>query len=667
MSRLASAPTLLLAGLAACGGVTPEAPGQRPMATGDVQAAAAASYVKPGDLDEYYLFYSGGHSGQVFVAGVPSMRHIATIPVFAPYPGTGYGFDEESKAMLGEFTWGDVHHPALSKTAGDYDGRWLFVNDNGNNRIARIDLRDLKTKQIFGPIPNTMGNHGSSMVTENSEYALVATRFSVPMGSQYEPLEDYATKFKGAVSGIRIDSATGAMSLGWQIMTPPFNWDLGATGKGPSEDWAFWTSYNSERATGKIETNASQKDRDYVAVVNWRAAEAAALAGSTTPISGVPVIDPAKVPGVMFLLPCGKSPHGVDVDPSGEYIICSGKLQPTSTVFSFAKIQDAIARKAFSGQEDGIPVITYEEAMIMEVPVGLGPLHTQFDGKGYAYTSLYVESAIAKWKLPPYEAGVDPKSLVVDKIPVQFNVGHLVTAHGDTRHPKGDWLVAMNKMSKGRHLNVGPSIPESSQLIDIASGAKMKMIYESYTEPEPHFAQLVHRDVFSPIEFYPKGENDHPHAIWQPADAKVTRNAARRTVEGNVYAIRSYFEPGRIQVMEGDTVVLHITNAEQQRDEIHGFGLVSFDKNIVIDPGETKTLKFVARKSGVYPYYCTNFCSALHQEMQGYLEVVPRGRTMALYRGNDGPMAFERRAPEMAAGQVDPHAGHAAAPGGTAH
>ncbi len=646
MSRVRITLTALAAAmaLAACGDRTPEAPGQRPMATGDVQSAALASYVKPGDFDDYYLFYSGGHSGQVFVAGVPSMRHIATIPVFAPYPGTGYGFDEESRHMLGGYTWGDVHHPALSKTEGDYDGRWLFVNDNGNNRIARIDLRDLKTRQILGPIPNTMGNHGSSMVTDNTEYALVATRFSVPMGTDYAPLEDYATRYKGAVTGIRVDPASGTMSIGWQVMTPPFNWDLGATGKGPSNDWAFWTSYNTERATGKLESSSTQKDRDYVAVVNWKAAEAAAKAGSTTQIGGVPVIDPAKVPGVMYLLPCGKSPHGVDVDPSGEYVICSGKLQPTSTVFSFTKIREAIERKSFTGNEDGIPVLKYEDAVLMEVPVGLGPLHTQFDGKGNAYTSLYVESAIAKWKLPPYAPGADPKSMVLDKIPVQFNVGHLVTAHGDTRHPKGDWLVSMNKMSKGRHLNVGPSIPESSQLIDIDSGEKMKMVYESYTEPEPHFAQLVHRDVLKPIEFYPKAENRDPNAVWLPADAKVTRNAATRTVEGKVYAIRSYFEPGRIQVQEGDTVVLHITNAEQQRDEIHGFGLVSFDKNVVIDPGETKTLKFVARKSGVYPYYCTNFCSALHQEMQGYLEVVPRGREMALYRNGSGEMLNSTRA-----------------------
>jgi hypothetical protein len=111
----------------------------------DVQEAAMKTYVAPGDLDEFYLFKSGGHSGQIYIYGVPSMRHLATIPVYSPYPATGYGFDKESKAMLGGFTWGDAHHPSLSETDGDYDGRWLFINDNANNRVARIDLHDFKT------------------------------------------------------------------------------------------------------------------------------------------------------------------------------------------------------------------------------------------------------------------------------------------------------------------------------------------------------------------------------------------------------------------------------------------------------------------------------------------------------------------------------------------
>ncbi len=134
----------LTAALLASAGCNP--PGATKSAKSDTASAAAKTFVAPGEKDEYYLFYSGGHSGQVYVAGIPSMRHISTIPVFAPYPATGYGFDEESKKMLGGFTWGDVHHPGLSQTDGKYDGRWLFVNDNANNRIARIDLRDFKTQ-----------------------------------------------------------------------------------------------------------------------------------------------------------------------------------------------------------------------------------------------------------------------------------------------------------------------------------------------------------------------------------------------------------------------------------------------------------------------------------------------------------------------------------------
>src|SRR5215203_1121997 len=278
-------------------------PGSRNVTTSPT-AAAAKSFVAPGDKDEFYLFYSGGHSGQVYVAGLPSMRHISTIPVFAPYPATGYGFDEESRTMMGKFTWGDVHHPGLSQSGGAYDGRWLFVNDNANNRLARIDLRDFKTKQILGPIANSSGNHGSAFLTENSEYALVASRFSIPLPrGTYVPLSKYATDYHGVLTGITIDSATGTMAVGWQILTPPFDWDLASTGKEISKDWVVWSSYNTERATGRLEVTASQKERDYIAFVNWRKAAAAAAAGKAKMIDGVRVLDPREVPGMMYLVP----------------------------------------------------------------------------------------------------------------------------------------------------------------------------------------------------------------------------------------------------------------------------------------------------------------------------------------------------------------------------
>lgn len=591
----------------------PEAPKGREggaRQTSDLAVAAMKTYVAPGDLDTYYLFSSGGHSGQIYVYGVPSMRHISTIPVYTPYPATGYGFDDESRAMLGELTWGDVHHPALSETKGDYDGRWLFVNEM-NGRVARVDLRDFKTKQIFGPMPNVSGNHGSSFVTPNSEYVMLASRFSIPLPKgTVASIDRYANEYKGVVAAVKVDPKSGEMSYGWQILMPPFDYDLGDAGKLASEGWMFWTSYNTERATGKLEVTSAQRDRDYIAAVDWRVAERAAAAGQGEELGGVKVLDPAKIPGLVYFMPCGKSPHGVDVSPDGKYIVGSGKLQGVTTAFNFEKVQTAIRNKDFEGTEDGIPVLKYESIKDAEVPVGLGPLHTQFGTDGYAYTSLFVDSAVAKWKLGTWE--------VVDKTPMSYSIGHLCTAEGDTVSPDGNWLVGLNKLSHGRHLSVGPSQPESSQLVDITE-ERMKLVYDAFTEPEPHYAQMIKADKLKPIEVYPKEENKHPLAIWDVKDAGITRQGGKAIVK--VVAVRSTLTPTDFEVKEGEEVTVAITNIEQTTDELHGFGLLDYNINIVVDPGETKTVTFKATKKGVFPYYCTNFCSALHQEMQGYMIV----------------------------------------------
>ncbi|HQZ16150.1 MAG TPA: Sec-dependent nitrous-oxide reductase [Vicinamibacteria bacterium] len=579
-------------------------------ATSDVAIAAQKTYVAPGDLDEYYMFSSGGHSGQVYVYGVPSMRHLSTIPVYTPYPATGYGFDDESKKMLGDLTWGDVHHPSLSETNGDYDGRWLFVNEM-NGRLARIDLRDFKTKQIIGPIPNVSGNHASAFVTPNSEYSVMASRFSIPIPKgTVAGVDKYATDYKGVITGIKIDPKSGEMSFGWQIVMPPFDYDLGDAGKKVSNGYVFFTSYNTEKATGKLEVTSTQKDRDYIAMVDWKLAEKSAAEGKGKMIGGVKVLDPKEIPGLVYFLPCGKSPHGVDVAPDGNWIVGSGKLQGVTTVFNMEKIQTAIKNKNFTGDEDGIPVLKYEDIKDAEVTVGLGPLHTQFGPDNWAYTSLFVDSAIAKWKLGTWE--------VVDKAPMSYSIGHLSAAEGDTVSPDGKYLVGLNKLSHGRHLSVGPSQPESSQLVDI-SEEKMKLIYDAFTEPEPHYAQIIKADKVKPIEVYPKEENKHPYAVWDVKDAGVTRNGNKVLVK--MVAVRSTLTPTDFEVKAGDEVTIAVTNIEQTTDELHGFGLLDYNINIVVDPGETKQVTFKAKKSGVFPFYCTNFCSALHQEMQGYFIV----------------------------------------------
>ncbi len=595
-------------------------------AAGLTADAARRTYVKPGEHDTYYAFLSGGHSGQIWVYGLPSCRHITTIPVFTPEPAKGYGVDEDSKAMLGGFTWGDAHHPGLSETNGDYDGRWLFINDMPNARIARVDLADFETREIFGPIPNLSAAHACPFPSENTEYVFAASRFSTPLGDQVVKIETYKQNFHGVIAGVKVDPTSGKMSLGFEIKTPPFDWDIADAGKGPSHDWVFFSCYNSEAAHDSLEVKASQHEYDFIAAVNWKVAQAAVDAGTFEKINGAPVIDPAKVPGCMFLIPVPKSPHGADVTPTGEYICASGKLQAEVTVLSYAKMTQAIAGKKYDGDRAGIPVLRYEDVLEARVPVGLGPLHTQFDGKGYAYTSLFLDSQVAKWKVgKPWD--------VVDKIDVYYSIGHLAASGGDTRHPNGDYLVALDKISKDRYLPVGPSHPEGAQLIGI-DGPKMQLLYDFPTYPEPHYAQIIKADKLHPLKIYDLAANANPWATKRPEDAKVVRKGRR--VDAYVLAIRSHFTPGIIHVAQGDTVYFHVTNVEQDEDITHGFGLLWSSQDMQVEPGETKTLKWVAAKAGIEPFYCSNFCSALHQEMQGYIEVSPTAAGIARVQTPDG-------------------------------
>src|SRR5262245_20421084 len=402
--------------------------------------AAQKTYVKPGEYDTHYAFLSGGHSGQVFVYGLPSCRHLTTIPVFTPEPARGYGFDEESKAMLGGFTWGDAHHPSLSETNGDFDGRWLFINDMPHARIARIDLKDFTTHEIYGPIPNISAAHACPYPTPNTEYVFAASRFSAPVPTtKVAKVADYKKDFNGIIAGIKVDK-NGHMSMGFEILMPPFDWDLSDAGKGPSMGWQFFTCYNSEVAFDSLEVQASQHEMDYVAAVDWRAAQKAVDEGKGHMIGGAPVLDPKEVKGIVYLIPTPKSPHGCDVTPTGEYICASGKLQAEVSVFSFKKLQAAIAAAKFDGEAGGIPILKYEDVLEAKVPVALGPLRTEFDGKGNAYTSLFLDSQVAKWKVGTWK--------VVDKIDVYYSIGHLTAAEGCTMHPTGEYLLALDKLSK---------------------------------------------------------------------------------------------------------------------------------------------------------------------------------------------------------------------------
>ncbi|MEO7175611.1 MAG: nitrous oxide reductase, partial [Saprospiraceae bacterium] len=398
----------------------------KPKSAGDAVSgdAAAKTYVAPGKYDEFYNFVSGGFSGQMSVYGLPSGRLLKVIPVFSVDPEKGYGYSEETKPMLntshGFVPWDDLHHVEMSRTNGETDGKWVFVNGNNTPRLARIDLKTFRTTEIL-ELPNSAGNHSSPYGTENTEYIVAGTRFSVPGDADNGdvPISSYKQNFKGHISFVSVDKTTGSMDIAFQLRTPGVNFDLARCGKGKSNGWFFFSCYNTEQANSLLEVNASQNDKDFIMAVNWKKAEEYAKAGkgkkvpvkyahnvyneethsaTSTMKNEVLVLDVAELKDIVYFIPCPKSPHGCDVDPSGEYIVGSGKLAALIPVFSFDKIQKAIADKAFEGDYQGIPVIKYEAALYGEVQKpGLGPLHTEFDGKGNAYTSMFVSSEVVKW------------------------------------------------------------------------------------------------------------------------------------------------------------------------------------------------------------------------------------------------------------------------------
>jgi len=630
---LAASLVVFFLGLTSCG--------QQNQGTGGALSNDVASrvYVPPGQYDEYYSFLSGGFSGQLSVYGLPSGRLFRVIPVFSVDPEKAYGFNEETKPMLetshGFLPWDDAHHPELSQTNGETDGRWCFINANNTPRVARIDLSVFETAEII-EIPNSGGNHSSPFTTQNTDYVVAGTRFSVPIPQKDVAITSYAENFKGALTFIKVDPETGEMTIAFQVLMPGYDYDLAHAGKGKSDGWMFFSSYNTEEQNSLLEVNASQNDKDFIAAINWKKAEeylaqgkakdfpanythnyydeSTQMATSET-LKSVKVLNPADCPDMVYFLPTPKSPHGVDIDPTGEYIIGAGKLSTDLTAHSFTKMLKAIEDKAFDGDRYGIPVLQYDAVVAGVVKNGgLGPLHSEFDDKGFGYTSFFISSEVVKWKVGTWE--------VVDRIPSYYSIGHLSIIGGDTRKPDGKYLLALNKITKDRYLPTGPELCQACQLIDI-SGDKMKLLLDFPTIGEPHYAQSIAADKLVPRQkqFYKLSENKHPYAALTEADTKVERKGN----EVHVYmtTIRSHFAPDNIEgIKVGDKVYFHVTNLEQDFDVPHGFAVLGAQNSeLLIMPGQTETLLWMPKQEGVIPFYCTDFCSALHQEMQGYVRV----------------------------------------------
>ncbi len=609
---------------------------ERGLSEADV-SAALQTYTPTGKKDEYYTFASGGHGGNLIVIGVPSMRILKYVAVFTPEPWQGYGYGDQSDNVLAggkrfgkKMTWGDMHHPALSETEGEYDGKFLFVNDKANARIAVIDLHDFVTKQIVTS-ELIQSDHGATFVTPNTEYVVEAAQYPAPLGGRYAPIEEFKDKYRGAVIFWKFDREKGRIDAeqSFAMELPPYMQDLSDAGKLASEGWVFINSFNTEMSYGgtmegnpPMESGASQNDMDYLHIINLVSAERVAKEeGKTSTIAGMKVItlDTANKEGLLYLVGEPKSPHGVDITPDGKELVVSGKLDTHATIYSWEKLKGLIDSKTFEGKDAyGVPILPFKDSIRGQIEIGLGPLHTQFDDKGNAYTSVFIESTVAKWSVKDLK--------LIGKQKVHYNVGHIVAAEGDTVSPDGGYLIAMNKWAIDRFAKVGPLLPQNFQLIGIDS-EPMQLLYDMPLPlGEPHYAQMIKADKLDPINIYKPAGMDVVTDEKSKFAVKAKEERIERKPDGvHVYmtAVRSHFTPDIVRVKKGDTVHLHITNVEQAHDATHGFTIGSYNVHSSLEPGKHVDLTFVADREGTFPFYCTEFCSALHLEMAGYLLVEP--------------------------------------------
>lgn len=584
--------------------------------------SALKAHVGPAELDEYYGVWSGGQSGEVRIVGLPSMRELMRIPVFNRCSATGWGHTNESKAILGESAHlenGDTHHPQASMTDGRYDGRYAFIQDKANTRVARIRLDVMKCDKVT-TIPHVQAIHGLHLQrVPSTKLVFACGEFIAPYPNDGK-LIDKLDEAEHFTMYSALDAET--MEVAWQVIV---DGNLDNTSTCFSGKYAVATCYNSEMAFDLA--GQMRNERDWLTIFNIPRIEEEVKAGRfiTLADSKVPVLDGRKKNGknttFTRYVPVPKNPHGAHTSPDGKYFFANGKLSPTVTVIAIDRLDDLFNDK-FADER---------EVVVAEPELGLGPLHTTFDGRGNAYSSLFIDSQVVKWNIEDairHYNGEDV-NYIRQKVDVHYQPGHLKASLAETRDADGKWLVVLSKFSKDRFLPTGPLRAENDQLFDI-SGEEMKLVHDGPAFAEPHDIVIIRRDQIQTKRVWDRDDPFFAGALAQAKADGVNLESENKVIrDGNkvrVYmtSIAPAFGLSEFSVNEGDEVTVTVTNLDQIEDLSHGFCVVNHGVSMEISPRQTSSITFIASKPGSHYYYCTWFCHALHMEMAGRMLVRPK-------------------------------------------